>query len=89
MGGFVSFSEQGPKVLVTILRDSGASQSVLLEVVPPLSDETSIYSRALLQGIEMNVVGVPLYCLSQLSSMPSRSLEWGQSFKYVGFPSSW
>lgn len=61
MGVFVSLSEQGPQVLVTILRDSGASQSVLLEGVLPLSDESSVHSSAFIRGIGMSFMGVPLH----------------------------
>lgn len=67
MEGFDSLSEQGSKVPVTILRDSGASQSVLLEGVLPLSDESSAHSRALIQGTGMNFIGVPPHAI-QLES---------------------
>lgn len=63
MNGFVSLSELSPKVLVTILRDSGASLSMLLEGVLPLSDCSSVHSSALAQGIGMNSIGVPLYAV--------------------------
>lgn len=53
MRGFVSLCEQSPKVPVTILHDSGASQSMLLEGVLPLSDCSSVHSSVLVRGIEM------------------------------------
>lgn len=49
MKGFVSLTDVGPKVPVTLLRDSAASQSVLLEGVLPLSDESSANASALVR----------------------------------------
>lgn len=63
MKGFVSLTEEGPKVPVTILRDSAASQSVLLEGILPLSANTSVNASALVQGFGMQRVGVPLHSI--------------------------
>ena len=63
MKGFVSLTDEGPKVPVTILRDSAASQSVLLEGVLPLSDKSSVNARALVRGFGMQWVGVPLHSI--------------------------
>lgn len=49
-------SDVGPKVPVTILRDSAASQSVL-----PVSEESSVNAHALVCGFGMQWVGVPLH----------------------------
>lgn len=46
---------------VHVLRDTGASQSFLLDGVLPLSDETACGSNVIVQGIEMGYVGVPLH----------------------------
>ena len=63
MKGFVSLSEGDPKVPVTILRDSAASQSVILEGVLPFSDKSSVNSEALVRGFGMQFVGVPLHAI--------------------------
>lgn len=61
MKGLVSLSEEESKVPVTILRDSAASQSVLLQGVLPLSEKSSADSSALVRGFGMQYVGVPLH----------------------------
>ncbi len=63
MKGFISLTETGPKVPITILRDSAASQSVILEGVLPLTDMSSVNSEALVCGFGMKFVGVPLHSI--------------------------
>lgn len=63
MKGFVSLTDIGPKVPVTILRESAASQSVLLEGVLPLSDKSSVKASAVVRGFGMQWVGVPLHAV--------------------------
>ncbi|XP_071962573.1 uncharacterized protein [Antedon mediterranea] len=46
---------------VRILRDTGASQSLLLEGILPLSDRSSTWEDVLLQGIELGYFNVPLH----------------------------
>jgi hypothetical protein len=45
----------------TILRDTGASQSLLLEGVLHLSENTSVGATVLLQGVELCCFNVPLH----------------------------
>lgn len=71
MNSFVSISKQGPKVPVTILRDSGASQSMLLEGVLPLSTVSSIGCTALVRRIRMKFIGVPLHAINLESDFVS------------------
>ena len=59
--GFVCVGENSTPKPVCILRDTGASQSLLLEGVLPLSDETSTGSSVLLQGVELGLINVPLH----------------------------
>ena len=60
--GFVSFTgEEKDKVPVTILRDTGAYQSFLLESVLPLSEQTYCGSDILVWGIKISVVRAPLH----------------------------
>ncbi|VDI53681.1 Hypothetical predicted protein [Mytilus galloprovincialis] len=46
---------------IKILRDTGASQSLLLEGVLPLSEKTSVGASVLLQGVELGCIDVPLH----------------------------
>ena len=45
---------------VQILRDTGASQILLLEGVLPLSDKTFTGDSVLLQGVELGIIEIPL-----------------------------
>ena len=46
---------------VTILRDTGASQSLVLESVLPYSDKSATGLNVLLQGVELGTISVPLH----------------------------
>ena len=59
--GYVSLSENSTKVPIEILRDTGATQSLLVEDVLPLSENTATGTRVQIQGIELGVVSVPLH----------------------------
>ena len=59
--GFVSLTEGDPPVPVKILRDAGASQSLMLQNVLPLSNKTAIDANVLIQGVELNTITVPLH----------------------------
>ena len=48
-------------MLIEILQDNGATQSLLMEDVLPLSKSTAIGTRVQIQGIELEVVSVPLH----------------------------
>ena len=39
--GYVSLSENSKKILIEILRDTGATQSLLVEGILPLSENTA------------------------------------------------
>ena len=72
--GFVSlncdFAQSTP---ITILRDTGASQSLILADTLPFSEKTSSGTSVLIQGVECGFVNVPLhniYLSSDLISGP-------------------
>lgn len=70
--GFVSLTgEDRDKVPVTILRDTGADHSFMLDNLLPLSDQSSCKSDLLVWGIKMSVVKAPLHNVHLQSSFLS------------------
>ena len=67
--GFVSIGESGNSIPVQILRDTGAAQTLLLEGVLPLSEETSAGGSVLLQGVGPDIIDVPLHRIFLKSSL--------------------
>ncbi|KAK0131239.1 hypothetical protein N1851_034061 [Merluccius polli] len=59
--GFVSLVGSDVKVPVTILRDTGAYDSYMIESVLPLSAETDSRDRILSRGMGLTVLPVPLH----------------------------
>ena len=69
--GFVSFSEGGYSVAVKILRDTGATQSLMASHVLMLSEQTSVDASVLIQGVGMDVLRVPLHQIHLQSDLIS------------------
>ena len=60
--GFVSLnSDFAQSTPITILRDTGASQSLILADILPFSEKTSSGTSVLIQGVECGFVNVPLH----------------------------
>ena len=60
--GFVSLnSDYAQSTPIKILRDTGASQSLILADTLPFSEETSSGTSVLIQGVECGFVNVPLH----------------------------
>ena len=60
--GFVSLnSDFAQSTPITILRDTGASQSLILADTLPFSERTSSGTSVLIQGVECGFVNVPLH----------------------------
>ena len=60
--GFVSLnSDYAQSTPIKILRDTGASQSLILADTLPLSEKTSSGTSVLIQGVECGFVNVPLH----------------------------
>ncbi|VDI36073.1 Hypothetical predicted protein [Mytilus galloprovincialis] len=59
--GFVSIVDYTNLQPIKILRDTRASQSLLLEGVLPLFEKTSVGASVLLQGVELGCIDVPLH----------------------------
>ena len=59
--GYLSIQEKSPPIPITILHDTGASQSLLAEGVAPLSNETATGDNVLISGVELGFASVPLH----------------------------
>ncbi len=76
--GFVSVGGENAQTYpVSILRDTGASQSLMLEGVLPLSDKTFTGTSALIQGVELGSVKVPLHKIHLASNLITESVVVG------------
>jgi hypothetical protein len=68
--GFVSLEGDNATLQpVKILRDTGASQSLLLEGILPLSEKSSAGASVLVQGVELGFVDVPLHVVNLKSDI--------------------
>lgn len=56
---------------VRILRDTGGSQSIIREGILPLSSKSSCHSSAVVQGVGMGFISVPLHNVHLRSSLVS------------------
>ncbi|KAJ8018564.1 hypothetical protein HOLleu_43376 [Holothuria leucospilota] len=77
--GFISLDGNSahPPVKIKILRDTGATQSLLLDGVLPLSDSTSTGANVLIQGVECGFISVPLHKIDLKSDLVSGSVIVG------------
>ena len=76
--GFVSLIGDNANLQpITILRDTGASQSLLLEGILPLSEKSSAGADVLIQGVELGFVRVPLHNINLKSDLISGPVSVG------------
>ncbi|KAJ8040186.1 hypothetical protein HOLleu_14412 [Holothuria leucospilota] len=77
--GFISLDGNSahPPVKIKILRDTGATQSLLLDGVLPLSDSTSTGANVLIKGVECGFISVPLHKINLKSDLVSGSVIVG------------
>ena len=81
--GFVSQGEVSDVMdgcqrnLVTILRDIGASQSLMLSSVSPISTDGEVGAKALIQGIDGGYIPVPLHNVVLKSGLVSGVVVMG------------
>ena len=71
--GFVSLESSSSQVPIQILRDTGATQSLLLGVLP-LGVSTSTGESVIAQGIEGGCVNVPLHKVNLVSDLVTSSV---------------
>ena len=61
----------GHAVSIRNLRDTVATQSILVEVILPLSKATATGSLVLIQGVELGIVSVPMHAIYLKSDLIS------------------
>ena len=70
LNGFVSLSgDNCPPTPIKILRDTGASQSLILADILPFSEKTSSGTSVLIQGVECGTVNIPLHYVNLSSDL--------------------
>ena len=70
LNGFVSLSgDNCPLTPIKILRDTGASQSLILADILPFSEKTSSGTSVVIQGVECGTVNIPLYHVNLSSDL--------------------
>ena len=73
----VSLVGQLAKILIKMLRNTGATQTLILDSVLPFSNESFTGNSVLLQGIELGTVQVPLHNLELSPEIVSGSIVVG------------
>ena len=70
LNGFVSLSgDNSPPTPIKILRDTGASQSLILADILPFSEKTSSGTSVLIQGVGCGTVNIPLHHVNLSSDL--------------------
>ena len=75
--GFVSLNNESDPVPITILRDTGATWSLLLQDTLPFSCESATGESILAQGIQGSFVNVPLHKIELKSDLVTGSVIVG------------
>ena len=75
--GYVSLNEGVHAVPIWILRDTGATQSLLVEGILPLSEATATGTHVLIQGVELGIVSVPMHTIYLKSDLVSGTVVVG------------
>ena len=70
LNGLVSLSgDNCPPTSIKILRDTGASQSLILADILPFSEKTSSGTSVLIHGVECGTVNIPLHHINLSSDL--------------------
>ena len=70
--GLVSLvGEENKAKPICVLRDTGTSQSLILEGILPLSDQSYTSNNVLIQGVGLGVISVPLHIVNLHTSLVS------------------
>ncbi|XP_041461220.1 uncharacterized protein LOC121412474 [Lytechinus variegatus] len=76
--GFVSLSGSSEEVPIRILRDTGATQTLLLANVLPFSEDSAVHSDVFVRGVG-GVIQVPLHSVNLKSAIVSGQVDVGVS----------
>ena len=74
--GFVSLNESSTPKLIKIVRDTGCGRSVILEGTLPFNEDSSA-GVALIQGIGMEIINVPLHQIHLKTDLVSGPVKIG------------
>ena len=70
LNGFVSLSgDNCPPTRIKMLRDTGASQSLILADILPFSEKTSSGTSVLIQGVDCGTINIPLHHVNLSSDL--------------------
>ena len=75
--GSICLPDSGIEIPITILRDTGANQSLLLEGSVPLSKQTSTGADVLIQGVTVEPLRVPLHKVELKSDLVTGTVTVG------------
>ena len=75
--GFISVPGSATRVPITVLRDTVANQSLLVEDKLPSAAETATGSNVLIQGVELETLSIPLHKVSLQSDLVSDTVVVG------------
>lgn len=75
--GTVSLPDVGQSQRIKILRDTGATQSLILQGTLPFSDESSLHESVLISGVEGGIIQVPLHSINLKSDLVSGNVTVG------------
>ena len=75
--GSISLVGQSAKIPIKILRDTGATQTLILDSAFPFSSKSFTGNSVLLKGIELGTMQVPLHNLELSSEIVSSSVFVG------------
>jgi len=80
---FVCLDESEEKVPISVLRDTGAKQSLILDSVLPFYDKSSAGVSVLLLGVGISSIRVPLHAIVLQSDVVSGTLVVGLRPPYL------
>ena len=75
--GFISVPGSATRVPITVLRDTGANQSLLVEDKLPSAAKTATGSNVLIQGVELETLSIPLHKVSLQRDLVSDTVVVG------------
>nr|XP_055059873.1 uncharacterized protein LOC129443429 [Misgurnus anguillicaudatus] len=82
--GYVSLLGCDKQVPVKVLRDTGASESFILESVLPFSQKSDTGNSVLIRGIGLHTLSVPLHNVFLQSDLVNAPMHWSSTFSASG-----